>query len=398
MMQQLIRALAALGAALVFAGCGSPDPGADDVAAVPSPSCTAPGEIEAQYANSEGYDPAGCTRTERMARVRGVVQIEAPDAYPTVDVLGVKDRAAASEGDFGSAQQAVQIGFGLGGRVDVTGQGEIIDATGAPCDVDVNWTINDPLLGNCLIPNDPHGTSWAVWPGYDTLTYLYMTQRMSEAWDSWVRPASICGHSNSPASNGIRSAASAHQLTGVNNDSWTRYFLASVPIFPVFDNGQSEYIGRAMPDIETAVPKTPIRFGDRYWGWKYAGIGVNHSMLEGIKQDACVDPNDPNRLTRLNNAYDFVLAHELGHLWGWPHTPFSDGIMRPSEFISCEEIFALTPPASRGMPNEFEVLSTNDTRSTSGFSVVLEFVNEPACTIPLSSLPTSSHREVYPLE
>lgn len=383
-MTRLIHALAAMGAALVFAGCE----GAEQTQ-LSNPEtgelCDSPGEPEQKYTNDKEYNHDGCTRTERMANV-----LAFRDMRDSFDNDSAAPLDEDSTGGLGTTKQPLNIPFGVGWAVTVDGFGNVTgSANSGHCTPDSTWTTARPLIGNCIIPKGMNRIHWEVWPGYGS-DVAYMRDRARAAFAAWSRSVTFCGKTFTPQ---LQSAANSEQPLITTEDE--RYFTAAVSIFPEFAGQQESFLGKTYLDDSFITPKTPIRNGIRYWEWQYMPIGVNHDILEGIKADSCLSPTDPNRVTKVAHATEWVLAHEFGHTFGLPH--FNSGIMRPGSFTNCAEIFSTQTIVARSAamtPEERALVA--DTRDSSGFSV--HTVPELAtCQSDLQNLPTGSFEDVSTL-
>ena len=381
-MKRMTHAIIAMGAALLF-GCA----GADD-AQLFNPetgeACDQPGEPERPYMQDAEYNADGCTRTERMAKVRAFRDMKDPfDASPPVGPM-----PGETNGEYGTARQPINIPFGLGFGVTVDGFGNFTGTTGR-CNPSSSWTTALPLRGNCVIPKGMNRIHWEVWPGYDS-NVQYMRARAKNAFAAWSRSVTYCNQTFTPQ---LQTAANSEQPLLTNEED--RYATAAVSIYPAIDSEVTMgFMGHAEVDDALAQALTPARNGIRYWAWSYMPIAVNHTVIEGIKADACIGPNDPNRDLRIQRAYEWVLAHEFGHTFGLPH--FNSGLMRPGNFQSCEEIYSTQSITSRSaaMTAEERALVA-DTRDSSGLSV--HNTGTASCGTPLQQLPATSFDDILAL-
>lgn len=385
----ITRMLCAAIALLAF-GCGGPaeDQPPEMVSQIFGPDtapppvrdengCTGVDEYEAPHVGKPGYNFDGCTKTERMAKVKP---------------WGDEDdgwEPAEPESDVAQLEQPISVltGPGAGGPVSVNAAGnQITGFIAGGCPTKLNWTTAEPIRGNCVIPNRVAGITWAICPTcYATADFQYLSEVMRRAWAVWTRPVTC------ETALGA-SFTTTPQLNASGETS--AYSSARIPVFPV--PASSPFSARMGVDKDFISAKTPIRLGVRYWGWDYATLEVNHNQIEVKKTKACLDTADPNRDVKVFNAYIWIFAHELGHAMGLPHATV--GLMRRSIDVSCEELLsasAAPPPITPAMAatTKAERYIVASVRDSSGFAVLDSQVglgtscSQPASTLNLTSIP-----------
>lgn len=307
--------------------------------------CSDPGEGEARFADAPGYNPDGCSRTERMAKVRPFADDEA-------------------DSELGSAEQPITIGLGSNASTSITvSNGGKVTGTNGVCRRKPDWIAGQPLVDRCIVPRVASTLNWAVFPDYPHPDdYDYVRARMLEAWAVWRQPVTCtttdASHTNFTIQSGLN--ATGERLLEADLD--LRFSNAIIPVYPVEDNPDNAFA--AHTDIDTGAVRTigPIRFGVQYYTYDFAGIGINHHVIEGIKMDVCVDPGDPIASRRLRNAYIWILAHELGHVFAMPHHDL--GIMRKSSLVSCDELFASANTVVNNAPTKVQRAIVNQLRDS----------------------------------
>lgn len=332
------------------------------------------GPYEPEFVGAPGYDPEGCTLTERMAHVRPFVDEDS-------EHMGDIDReTVGGSGDLGKLTQAITVPFGTGLAVKqvAIGSNALKPANPGHCDPDINWTTAQPVRGECLVPFGVARIHWEVFPGYNE-SVGYMRNRMKNAWSVWSRSVTCGGVTRQTPL--LASSASEQPLFTTEED---RYNTAAISVFPISDSVEAQFGASTRVTQAIAVARTPIRFGLRYWGWNYLPMAINHNVIEGFKQDACVAANDPQRGTKLQRAYEYIMAHELGHMFGLPH--FTFGIMKPSNLTDCSEVFTTNSLASK--PSNLERILVNGLSDTNGFSVSLSGPQDQSCQQIIDALPT----------
>ncbi len=382
-MHRIAKGIFAL-ALLVWGCAGAPD------AAVQQTNCDPIGKEEALFVNHQGYNADACSRTDRMSDVMIGLGEEGDPDPATIHL--------ASAGDIGTEEQPIKIPGGIGLPVVFDSRNNLVESfQGGSCPYDVTWTTARPLIGSCLIPNSIDDLNFAVWDGYGppgSSLRNYMIGVVQRAWNAWSRPAT-CGSVT------LRSHLKTPGTAMLNSGNIQQdFFLTRIPIYPDNNNTEQTYSARSFLDEATYVAQTPVRNGIRYYGWKDVGIGINHDLIEGVKIEACLSPNDTQRAVKLTNAYVYIVAHELGHLWGLPH--MSTSIMRTGSNTTCSQLFPpdgvgplfsqFVPPISTGI--RFLI---NDEASQSGFST--DVVTSAAACIPDVDSPVSGtlNTEFLPL-
>lgn len=311
--------------------------------------CKPPRADELRFSGYAGYDPAGCTKSERMADVK-------PWADEEDEVIV----------EIGKAEQpiTVQSGTEAATQITVNSSGTQITGFKGRCPTDPTWTTARPRIGDCIIPEVVSGLNWSVCPSCYSSTHLtYMKNRMKEAWDVWkFSTSSTCG--SSTFTNSLASTASSENTASSNAE--TNFDNARIPVYPMFGNFVS---ARMEVDKDFIFARTPIRQGIRYWSWQNAGIAIDHDIVESVKLPQCVSENDPQLDLKLMRAYRWILAHELGHAFGMPHR--SAGIMRSASGVACSDLFsAATQAPALTAPDTIERLIVNSMKNSSGFDVI----------------------------
>jgi hypothetical protein len=360
--------------ALVF-GCGEPEgkPWQFTTADGDTVQCDSTmGPYEERYVGAPGYDPDGCTLTERMAHVMAFADEES-------DISGEQNvTPQPMEGELGKLRQPITIPFGLGLAVQNFGTGNALrPANPGHCDQLSSWTTALPLRGECLIPNGVSRIHWEVWPGYG-INVQYMRDRMKSAWSAWSRSITCGGVTKQWP---FQSSDNSEQPLFTNEND--RYNTAAISVFPVQDGPNTQFGARTEVGMAIAKPRTPVRFGIRYWGWDYLPIAVNNFVIEGFKLDACVALNDPKRATKLQHAYEYILAHELGHAFGLPH--LTVGIMKPSNQTDCSAVYTTDSLISK--MSAVERVVVNQSFDSDGFSEPLSGPFPLSCTTFVDALP-----------
>jgi hypothetical protein len=335
--------------------------------------CSEAGQDElARFGAAPGYASDGCTRSERMADVRPFTAdfgLAEPGEYEPATELG-------------QLEQPITVANGPGAAVSLTVQfrnGRLSDAkTNGRCKPKVGWTVAEPIQDNCLVPFKVGSVDWSVSPDlYSTGDRNYMRDRMRNAWAVWSRTLTCSGTSGTFQRTTALKPASGSETTGgaTNQDN---YALSEIPVYPVVDAfNVGGFAARTEMDLDVIESFSGAPNGVKYFGWKYSGIAVQHNVVEGTLWPNCVDvPRDANAMAKLANAYNRILAHELGHVWGQGHG--SRGIMRPGNQQSCSEVFSASASSALDAPTASERLGVNILRDSNGIN-----------TIPPESLGTS---------
>lgn len=362
-MKRLVQFCAAIGAVLLW-GCGDSEPTmASNGPTYDMPphgimrgvnsegqeiDCTPLEPGEERFASFEGYNPDGCSRTERMWHVR-----------PWQD--------DAHDSEYAELEQPITVHGGTDAAVRISVNGsQQITGFGGNCPQDPTWTTARPLIANCLIPDQPSAIDWAVCPGcYSTGNLNYMRARMTEAWDVWRHRGAVADCNGTVRNTSIRATNSSQERSFATANE--NYDNAKIVVYPV--NGISAAFpgARMGVDKDYLIPRTPIRNGIRYWSWQNAALEVDHGVIESVKLNDCVSASDPNRASKLASAYTFILAHELGHAWGMPH--LGSGIMQRGSLQLCSEVFAVDPAVARNKPSGYERIVFANLRDSSGFAL-----------------------------
>lgn len=360
-MKRWILLCAAIGAML---GCGAEDtPLASDGPTYDMPphgimrgvnnegqeiDCTPLEPGEERFASFEGYNPDGCSRTERMWHVR-----------PWQD--------DAHDSEYAELEQPITVHGGFDAAVKITVNGsQQITGFGGSCPVDLTWTTARPLLGNCLIPDQPSNIDWAVCPScYSTSHLNYMKARMKEAWDVWRHVPTVNDCAGVPRTTSVRATNSSQETSFATPEE--NYDNAKIVIYPVTGISANFPGARMGVDKDFVIARTPIRNGIRYYSWQYAALEVDHGVIESVKLPDCVSATDPLRDSKLASAYTFILAHELGHAWGMPH--LSSGIMLRGSLQQCSDVFSTDINKARNKPSGYERIVFANLRDSSGFSL-----------------------------
>lgn len=326
--------------------------------------CEAVDEFEAPYVGKPGYNFDGCTKTDRMAQVS-----------PFGDDFGSEQPESSS--DLGELGQAITVlnGTGSASPITVNSSNQITGFLAGGCPVLNGWTTAMPLRGNCLIPNRVAALNYKVCPScYNANDGAFVNLMMINAWGAWSRPITCGGVTVTPQ---LKDKFAAELNAFVDPEE--SYDNARIPVYPTSGLFAAARMG---VDKDFIVPKTPVRNGVRYWGWDYAGIEIDHQVIEGVKMPACVSTTDPLLEQKLKNGYIYILTHELGHAWGMPHTDI--GVMRRGQSTPCAEVFAAgsTPPVYAALTVSERMIAAS-LRDSSGFSVIPPTIpNTPACNPP----------------
>jgi hypothetical protein len=316
--------------------------------------CTALEPGEGKFTGHDGYDPAGCSRTERMWNVRPWRDDD--------DGWGPE-----TDGDFAQLEQPITVHGGTDAATKIFVNGsQQITGFGGNCPVDFTWTTARPVIANCLIPDTPSAIDWAVCPDcYSSANLNYMKARMSEAWDVWRRQPTVADCAGVNRTTSVK-ATSNSQETSFSTPN-ENYDNAKIVVYPV-TGISAQFPGARMGiDKDFLTARTPIRNGIRYYSWSFAALEVDHSVIENVKLPDCVSATDVNRLSKLASAYTFILAHELGHAWGMPH--LTTGLMRRGSMQQCSDVFNVDINVARNMPSGFERIVFANLKDSSGFSV-----------------------------
>jgi hypothetical protein len=335
--------------------------------------CTGVEPGEERFTGFDGYNPAGCSRTERMADVR-----------PWQNEDG--GHQGQHEEELAQVQQPITVGAHVTNAVAITVNGsQQITGFRGECPVDLSWTTNQPLRGNCLIPDVPSAIDWAVCPScYTQEMRDFMRFRMFDAWDVWRRTptqTACAGTSNAVTrTTSIKSTNSSEEKSF--SSSTENYDNAKIVVYPV----SGIFAGARMGvDKDFLLTRTPIRNGIRYHSWQYAALEVDHQIIESVKLPDCVSATDPQREAKKINGYVFILAHELGHGWGLAHQ--TTGLMKRGSLQSCSDVFSANNSTARNMPSFSERQTFVSLKDSSGFSVHPDAANCGTPTTPDTSTP-----------
>lgn len=339
-MQQLIRALAALAAALVFAGCGAE---AGSTAGPEGIGCEARSSVDDKLSGSPGYDPEGCTVRDRMRNV------------PISAFLGPEP---GFEDEYGSAKEPITIsrdpdGFSLGVKVQPTNSSfSDYAAQLGGCPWDPNWTVNQPIRGHCIVPFDIK-FSWSLCPdcyheGMWGSTYWYLEEAMAEAWRLWGMGEGTVDCEGG----GLRVNAGLYEGEETSRDGggWADYGAADLSIYPIWDHPGYRMAWYA--PVNAISHYSGTQGGVKYHGWKSSSIVIDHITMEETMTANCgISPQrlGPMEFERvMHNAYVNSFAHELGHALGFPHLLNNTAVLMTNN-PTCGDVFDNITPPNIGM-------------------------------------------------
>lgn len=347
-MNRYIHAIAVLAAALMF-GCGDSEVTETD-ADLPGwerDGCDALDDSDLPFLDDPEYDRAACLASDRMLHVRLPLRIDRD--------MDVDGRAEQSQGNIGSARQAITIPRGIDAqslglpafpRGGAGSPMSTFDWQGGVCPYLSSWTVASPVRGYCVVPFNVTW-NWKLCPDCyaEPGVYEYMRFRVKNAMAAWSP-----GQTGIPKCGGGTIASQQLANNEAAGGSIQAYEAANVRVFPSFEPGNDWMMAWSPRSSGSSdlFPYSGTQGGIKYYGWKNSNIAVNHAGIEGTgsAQDLCnVQPSNVGSVAAavaLQKIYEGTLAHELGHALGWTHTTGSPGavLMHSGNNTTCAELLA----------------------------------------------------------
>lgn len=304
---------------------------------------------EQPFVGGDGYDSTGCTQRERMANVKIGMEEEIPDEklmrLPDEDAFVRANFGQELGGDLGQSKQALQFCPGnMGFDVQVDANGYYIPGTANGICALGDPTCMAPGLFRSMrfqiLPDNSANPGGGCWNSADA---YWINQRIEDAYGLWAAEPVTLGSPPNQATF-YMNWPYVHDRVGSQLQDWNAYNNANVPVYCAWE-GPPGLLGATRFQWQMQM-RTPKINNTRYWTYNYAGIELHHDAIDA-KATACgyfTWESDYEQAVR--RAYTTVVAHEMGHVYGFSHvefTPFYDrNLMVPGNQMSCNDLFNYT--------------------------------------------------------